>query len=197
MERKRIMIMGNLAFTALVAWSAGSGSAASACEVSHRSSYASLMNSAMAGSMAQQPIQPATAGQAASPNAAGDASAQNLVGLWHVLFTSGGQVVDQAFEVWHSDGTEEILDVTPPAEENACFGVWVQTSRDTVKLKHPAWTFDANGNLTGTAVFRETVMIERGENKFTGTYTLDFYDTSGKPTGRFTGQVQGTRITAD
>lgn len=197
MKRKRMMIMGNVALAALVAWCAGSGFTASACDAAHRSSYGSVMNSILAAPMAQLTTPSATDGQVSTEHAAAGPSAQELVGLWHVVASSGGQIVDQEFEVWHSDGTEEILDITPPAEENACFGIWVQTSRDTVKLKHPAWTFDANGNLTGTAILRETVTIERGENKFTGTYTLDYYDTSGKSTGHFTGEVQGTRITVD
>jgi hypothetical protein len=199
MQRKRMMIAGNLVLGALAAWSTGSGTAAKACEVSQRSSYGSLMNSVVAAAMAQQATEPPATitGQAGSLQAGDDNSAQNLVGLWQVVYTSGGQVVDQAFEVWHSDGTEEILDITPPAEENACFGVWVQTNRNTVRLKHPTWTFDPNGNLTGTAILRETVTLERGENKFTGRYTLDYYDIMGNSTGHFTGDLQGTRITVD
>jgi hypothetical protein len=196
MQTKQMMMAGNLALAALVAWSAGSGSAAKACELSQRAGYGSAMNTILAAAMAQQATQPATSGQAVDP-APGDAAAQHLVGLWQVVFTSGGQVVDQAFELWHSDGTEEILDITPPAQENACFGVWVQTSRDTVKLKHPSWTFDANGNLTGTVILRETVQLDHGENKFTGTYTIDVYDTSGNHIFHSSGQAQGTRITVD
>jgi hypothetical protein len=197
MERKRMkMVAGNLALAVAAGWCVLSGSAAKACEVAHRSSYGSVMNSTLAAAMSQQATQPATAGQVA-PMRGGDPSAQDLVGLWQIVYTSGGQVTDQAFEVWHSDGTEEILDITPPAEENACFGVWVETSHDTVKVKHPSWTFDANGNLTGTAILRETITLERGENKFTGTYVLDFYDTSGNQTMHFTGEVQGTRITVE
>lgn len=183
MERKRFMILGNLALAAAVAWCAGSRPA-QACEASHRAGYS------LSPVAAIHQTAPAD-GQQGDPNASG------LVGLWQVTFTSGGQVVDQAFELWHSDGTEEILDITPPAQENACFGVWVQTGRNTVKLKHPSWTFDANGNLTGTAMLRETVTLEPGDNKFTGTCTLDYYDTSGKQTAHYTGDVQGTRITVD
>lgn len=189
MELKRITIFCNLALAAAVVWSAGSNPA-KACDASHRSSYGSLMNQALAASMAQQSAQPD------NQNAGGAPSAQALVGLWQETVTSGGQVIDQAFEVFHSDGTEAILDITPPAEENACFGVWVQSGPHTAKLKHPSWTFDANGNLTGTAVIRATITLVN-ENKFTGTYTINFYDTSGNPTGQSSGGLQGTRITVD
>lgn len=191
MTRQRIMISTKLAL-ALAACYAASGPVAKACVISHASTYRSAMNESLAGS-----ISPQAMGQAEAASAGGDASAQHLVGMWQGTATSGGQVVDQFFELFHSDGTEEILDITPPAEENACFGVWVQTAHDTAKLKHLSWTFDANGNLTGTAVLQATITIAHGENKFTGTYTLDYYDTSGNLTSHFTGQVQATRITPD
>jgi len=75
----------------------------------------------------------------------------SIVGLWQVTYSSGGTVTDMAFEVFHSDGTEMLNDITPPAEGNVCLGVWTQTGSTTFKLTHPSWTFDANGNLTATA----------------------------------------------
>lgn len=192
MQRRGIVILAAMAVCC-----AGVGPAANACTVSQKASYASLVNPMIAGAMSAQLAQPAIAAEDANASADNRASGGGLVGLWQVTFTSGGQVVDEAFEVWHSDGTEMILDITPPAEENACFGVWVETGRDTFKLKHPSWTFDASGNLTGTAILRETLTLDRTCNKFTGTYTLDFYDTTGKQNGHFTGQTQGTRITVE
>jgi hypothetical protein len=191
MQRKGIVILA-----AMIVSCAGIGPAAKGCVVSQKASYASLVNPMIAGALPQL-AQAAAVGEQGSANGDSLASGAGLVGLWQVTYTSGGQVVDEAFEVWHSDGTEMILDITPPAEENACFGVWVETGQNKFKLKHPAWTFDAMGNLTGTAILRETVTLERGDNKFTGTYTLDYYDTSGKATGHFTGEEQGSRITVD
>lgn len=191
MQRKGIVILA-----AMVVCCAGVSPAAKGCTVSQKGSYASLVNPMIAGALPQL-AEAASAGEQGSADSDRGASHAGLVGLWQVTFTSGGQVVDEAFEVWHRDGTEMILDITPPAEENACFGVWVETGHNTFKLKHPAWTFDANGNLTGTAVIREMVKLDCGENKFTGTYTLDYYDNSGKQTGHFTGETRGSRITAD
>src|ERR1700730_2855801 len=34
----------------------------------------------------------------------------SIVGLWHVLFVSGGQPFDEGFDIWHSDGTEILND---------------------------------------------------------------------------------------
>ena len=192
MERKGILIL-----TALVACCFGTAPAVKGCHVSGNASYSTLANSMIAGAMPQQTAQTATGGGQAAVTPDNSASGAGIVGLWQVTVTSSGQVVDDAFEVWHSDGTEMILDITPPAEENACFGVWVQTSRSTFKLKHPSWTFDANGNLTGTAIIRETITLDHSDNKFTGTYTLDYYNTLGQSTGHFTGEVKGSRITVD
>jgi hypothetical protein len=148
------------------------------------------MNQAVAASMAPQSVQPD------NQNAGGGAPAEHLVGLWQETVTAGGQVVDQSFQAFHSDGTEEINDITPPAEGNTCLGVWVVTGPHTAKLKHVAWDFDANGNLTGTVVIRSNITMVN-ENKFTAAYTIYYYDTSGKLTTQFTGEVQGTRITVD
>ena len=72
-------------------------------------------------------------------------SAPSIVGLWHVTFFSGGVVTDNAFDAWHSDGTEVLNDFTDPIEDNVCLGVWTQTSTGAYKLKHPSWTFDTGG----------------------------------------------------
>ena len=102
------------------------------------------------------------------------------MGLWNVTFYSAGAVVDQAFDVWHSDGTEILNDFTNPIEDNVCLGVWVQTGPQTFKLKHPSWTFDTSGTLTGTAYIVETVTVGPGGNEYAGPYTVYLYDTLGR-----------------
>jgi hypothetical protein len=131
-----------------------------------------------------------------APNESG-APAQGgvpIVGLWSVTFYSGGAIVDQAFDVWHSDGTEILNDFTNPIEDNVCLGVWVQIGPETFKLKHPSWTFDSSGNLTGTAYIIETVAVDPGGNQYEGPYTISFYDTSGNPQGSFSGTIKAHRI---
>jgi len=120
-----------------------------------------------------------------------------IVGLWKATYTSGGQTADVGFEVWHSDGTEVYNDIAPPAEGNVCLGVWSQTGRSTFKLYHPAWTFDMNGNLTGTAIIRVNVTLNANASKYSGTYTFDFFDNSGNSMGHYEGQVSATRITVN
>jgi len=119
----------------------------------------------------------------------------SIVGLWSVTFYSEGTPVDVAFDAWHSDGTEILNDFTNPIEGNVCLGAWTQTGPQTYKLKHPSWTFDTSGNLTGTAYILETVTVASGGSQYQGTYTIDFYDTSGNPEGSFSGTLSATRIT--
>jgi hypothetical protein len=117
----------------------------------------------------------------------------SVEGLWQVTFSSDGAVVDMAFEVFHSDGTEMLNDITPPAEGNVCLGVWVQTGATSYKVTHPSWVFDAAGNLTGTAMFNATVTLGSADT-FTGAYTLSYFDTRGTAGPVYTGTMTATRI---
>jgi hypothetical protein len=130
---------------------------------------------------------------AAPPQAA---SGGSIVGLWHITFTSGGQVVDQGFDAWHSDGLEVLNDTPPPATGNVCLGTYT-LSKGVFKLLHPSWTFDDTGTLNGTAIIRERVTLDPAGDSFHGTYTLDFFDLSGNNLGHYTGQVTAQRITVD
>jgi hypothetical protein len=124
-------------------------------------------------------------------------SPTSIVGLWSVTFHSGGVVVDQAFDAWHSDGTEVLNDYTDPIEGNVCLGVWTQTGPQTYQLKHPSWTFDGSGNLTGTAYILETITVGPGGNEYGGPYTISFFDLSGNPVGTFPGAIKAYRIMPD
>jgi hypothetical protein len=117
----------------------------------------------------------------------------SVEGLWQVTYSSSGAVVDMAFEVFHSDGTEMLNDITPPAEGNVCLGVWVQMDAKTYRLNHPSWTFDANGNLTGTAIFDVTIIMGSADT-FSGTYSLTYYDTHGTKGMVYTGTLAATRV---
>jgi hypothetical protein len=121
----------------------------------------------------------------------------SIVGLWQVNFVSGGQIVDQAFEAFHSDNTEIMVDTSAPASDNVCIGVWAQTNGNTIKLNHPSWTFDSNGNLNGTATIRTTVTAGPHANTFAGTFTVDVFDLAGNKILHLAGTVTGKRITAD
>lgn len=121
----------------------------------------------------------------------------SIVGLWKTTFTSGGQVVDEGFDQWNSDGTEILNDDPPPQTGNVCLGVFVKSALSTYKLKHPSWTYDANGNLTGTAIIRELVMMGPGGNTYKGTFTIDLFDLDGNHLTQFGGTISAERITVD
>jgi hypothetical protein len=125
------------------------------------------------------------------------ASSVSIVGLWNLTFLSGGQVVDAAFDAWHSDGTEILNDYTNPIEGNVCLGVWEQTGTRSYKLKHPSWSFDTGGNPLGTVIIRENVTVSLDGNSFGGTYTYDVYDVTGKFVVEYSGVVKATRIKPD
>jgi len=140
----------------------------------------------------QPPAETSAETSAEAATAAGD-----ITGLWTITFTSGGQVVDQGFDVWHSDGTELLNDTPPPATGNVCVGIWSRTGGRGYKLYHPSWTFDNNGNLDGVAIIWEQVTLDPRGATFKGTYTVDVSDLSGAPLAHFEGTIAAQRITGD
>jgi len=127
-----------------------------------------------------------------------DEAKDSIVGLWHVRFLSGGLLYDEGFDQWHSDGSEILNDNgVPPAQGNVCLGVWKKVGSRTFKLKHPAWNWDANGNLTGTLIIRETVTVDADRDSYHGTFTFDFYDLNGNLTSEVKGDLNAKRITVD
>jgi hypothetical protein len=121
----------------------------------------------------------------------------SIVGMWKVTFMAGGQVVDQAFETFHSDGTELMVDTAPPATGNVCTGVWARFDGVNFKLNHPSWTFDDKGNLNGTAVIKVNVLLDANSNSFTGTFTVDVMSLSGAVLQHLTGTVAAQRVNID
>ena len=84
------------------------------------------------------------------------ADSNSIVGLWHVTYESGGEEFYEAFDQWHSDGTEFENAYVIPTEGNVCEGVWKQVASHTIRLSHIGWNFDANGNPAGTFTLTET-----------------------------------------
>jgi len=124
-----------------------------------------------------------------------------IVGLWHVILTSGGQQFDEGFDAWHSDGTEILVDNAPPQPANGagavCIGVYKKIGAGTFQLKHVAWIIDANGNLAGSVIIRETVTLDSRANQYHGTFKYDAHDLSGNLLFEATGDLNAERITPD
>ena len=154
--------------------------------------------SARTGSTTKGLLRPALAAAAAASPAASNGS---IVGLWLTTFYlgDGSTVWDQAYEVWHSDGTETALDnAVPPSLGNVCVGVWKQDGR-SVQLRHVAWNWNPDGSLAGTFVLWMTTTLDvRGET-FSGTFVTDSYDLDGNVIAQLhaEGIVRSTRLTVD
>ena len=135
---------------------------------------------------------------------AAQANGAAIVGFWHVTFISkgtgfipDGTVVDMGFSQWHSDGTEILNSSRPPATSNFCLGVWEKTGPFSYKLNHFALSSDLNGNMVGPANIRENVTLGAQGTTYTGTFSIDQYDTSGNLLVHIVGEVKATRITVN
>ena len=135
-----------------------------------------------------------------------------IVGLWHATFTAQGNEVgppdgtpiDNALVTWHSDGTELMNSARPPQDGDFCMGVWKRMGRFTYNLNHFAWFANdtANapggiGNPTGPAHLVEQITLDPDGKHYSGTFTLDAYDTSGNEVAHIVGVISATRITMD
>jgi hypothetical protein len=67
-----------------------------------------------------------------------DDSVDGIVGFWRVTnVLPDGTVFDEAFQQWHSDGTEIHYDAQiPAAQGNFCLGIWKKTGRSHYTLNH-------------------------------------------------------------
>jgi hypothetical protein len=133
----------------------------------------------------------------------------SVVGMWHVTFTAKGNgdaipdgtPVDNAIAVWHSDRTEVMNSGRPAQDGDFCLGVWEEVGKCQFKVSHFAWMGNDTtnpggvGKPTGPTHIVEEVTLSEDGKQFSGTFTLDAYDTSFKLTTHIVGTLQGTRIT--
>jgi hypothetical protein len=75
-------------------------------------------------------------------------------------------------------------------------GVWKKVGNNYV-LNHFAKSWDPDGNFIGPANIRERIHLDRGGQTYSGTFTLDQYDTSGNLLVHIEGEVAATRITVN
>ena len=128
-----------------------------------------------------------------------------IVGMWKVQFVSegttgipDGTVIDSAYAQWHSDGTEIMNSGRPPITSSFCLGVWKKTGESTYKLNHFALSWDPSGTVfVGQANIRENVTLNAQGNSFSGTFTIDQFDTNGNTLAHIVGKINAQRVTAD
>src|SRR6202158_3293907 len=128
-----------------------------------------------------------------------------IVGMWKVQFVSegtngipDGTVIDSAYAQWHSDGTEIMNSGRPPITSSFCLGVWKKTGESTYKLNHFALSWDPTGTVfVGPANIREDVTLDNNGNTFSGTFTIDQFDTNGNTLAHIAGKISAQRVTPD
>ncbi len=140
-------------------------------------------------------------------NSGDDSDRAGIVGLWKVKFVSKGNTgigipdgapLDDGYATWHSDGTEIMNSGRVPKTGSFCMGVWKQTGRSSYKLNHFALSWDPTGTtLIGPTNIREELVLDSSENSYSGTVTIDQYDTEGHLLVHISGIVSAQRITAD
>jgi hypothetical protein len=137
----------------------------------------------------------------------GGQSAENapITGLWSVQFVAKGNigitdgtVIDQGYATWHADGTEIMNSGRAPLTGSFCMGVWKQNGHLTYDLNHFALSWDPTGmTLIGPAQIQEVITVDPAGDTYSGTFTIDQFDTMGNDMMHVTGTVSGKRITVD
>jgi hypothetical protein len=128
-----------------------------------------------------------------------DSGNASIVGLWSVTFLlADGSVFDSGYATWHSDGTELMNSGRAPMTGSFCMGAWKLTNQGTYQLNHVALSWDSTGTVfVGPANIRETITVAASGNSYSGSFTLNQYDTNGNLLAHFVGKIVATRITAD
>jgi hypothetical protein len=125
------------------------------------------------------------------------AGSSSMVGLWHIQFTVGGNLIQEAYQIWNSGGTEVHNPNVDPRGGTVCLGVWKQAAHGTYKLAHRVWNYDTNGNFLGTISLSEKLTLSHAGNAHSGSFTLDFYGPTGNFITEVAGDVTGERISVE
>jgi hypothetical protein len=165
------------------------------------------MNNAMSALSRSVPIRSsAKTPSIATAQERNDDRSVSIVGFWHVVFVSQGTTnppipdgvtVDQGFAQWHSDNTEILNSSRPPATANFCLGVWTQTGRHTYSLNHYAMSFNPDGTFLGPANIKENVTLSADGNSYSGSFSIDQYDTQLNVLAHIVGNIHATRVTVN
>jgi hypothetical protein len=146
----------------------------------------------------------------ASATAQGSGPGASLVGMWKIQFLSQGNtghtpsipdgaVIDFGYTQIHSDGTELLNSgAHAPVTQNFCMGVWGQTGFLGFELNHFALSYNSlSGELVNYINIREQLTLSPSGESFTGTFTIDVYDTSQNHVDHLAGNITANRVTVD
>jgi hypothetical protein len=144
------------------------------------------------------------------PDQRGGGPSVSIVGMWRFQYISKGNtghnpsipdgaLLDFGYQHWHSDGTEFIESgLHAPATANFCLGVWGQTGYLSYEINHFPISYDAaTGGVANYINIREQLTLSPSGDSYSGTFTLDVYDTKGNHLDHLAGMVVAARITVD
>ena len=127
----------------------------------------------------------------------------SIVGAWRVTVTIAGGPPFLNLSTFTSDGTVMTVFPSPsPAPEGAPYkqefhtpamGSWVDAGAGKISLIFESLAVDEAANPIGSHVIRATVEVT--ETGWSGPFTLDILDPTGKTIGSVTGVATGARIT--
>lgn len=129
-----------------------------------------------------------------------------IVGMWHVQFTASGNsgipdgtVIDDAFVVLHSDGTEIMNSSRDPETQSFCLGVWSKTATRTYKVNHFTISWDGvhHDAPLGPGHIQETIYMNPSGVTFTGTFAITQYDQSANVIAAVRGNLSARRISVN
>jgi hypothetical protein len=120
-------------------------------------------------------------------------AADNIVGTWHVTYTTEGSPGGEAFIQWHNDGTEFENINFPILGGNICMGSWKPVDRTHVFRSHIGWLY-TNGLLSGYFTETETDEMAHHGNSYSGINYTKIYDLDGNIQVELAGTAVATRI---
>jgi hypothetical protein len=101
-----------------------------------------------------------------------------------------------AFQQWHSDGTEIHNSQAPAAAGNICLGVWKKTGKSHYTLNHFYLNSDpTTDTLHARVQLREEIDLSHSGDEHFGIVTFDVYDLAGNLLDHTQATVHATRIT--
>ncbi len=137
------------------------------------------------------------AGQASSD----EHSRGGLVGSWEVNVTGPGAPASRDLVTFTSDGNviaSETVPVTTTPQgterDTTGHGSWVRTESGKYVFVFVALHVDSQGRLAGSFEVRGYPKVDRSSESVSGTYTVTFYDPSGKVLGKEKGTFWGRQI---
>ena len=122
-----------------------------------------------------------------------DTADENIVGTWHVTYSSDGVEYAQAFIQWHADRTEWENINKPVLGGNICMGSWKAVDATHVYRNHYGWIFN-NGVVSNYFNETETDEVSRDGNSYVGVNATKIYSLTGTLLLEIDGTAKAIRI---